>query len=134
MLTTTDLKVNEADDILFDGFDVLVQTDPYINMFRNAQRRVSASGTDFLLTDEISASIETFLQSRITPITLSDIELNIRSALTQYGLLANTDFDILFSDVEDKLGVVISFKLPGAGTTDTSFSVFVNKQNQRSYR
>jgi hypothetical protein len=134
MLNLVDLKVNEADDIIFDGYELLVESDKYINTFRNAQRRVSASQSDFLFTDEIAACIETFLQSSIDPITLSDIELNIRTSLTQYSLLDNKEIAILFDDDEDRLGVMIVFKLPNATTQETSFSVFINKQNQKSFR
>ncbi len=132
MNTELDLKVNFADDIVFDGIDLVVETNSHTAAIKNAQRRISAKQTDFPLRSEIAAGIESFLQERINDFMLSDMEMTIRSCMTMYGLFDNVDFNVLFDTTDTtKLGVIISFNNIGQDT-DT-FSVFVDIQNQRSY-
>jgi hypothetical protein len=135
MKTELDLKVNNADDIIFDGIDLVTETDIFSSSMKNAQRRVSARQTDFIIRPEIAAGIESFLQSNINDFLLSDLESTIRFCMTQYGLFENKDFKVKFDTTNaGKLGVIILFS-PNvlSSSEETSFSVFVDIQNQRSY-
>lgn len=135
MQTQLDLKVNSADDIVFDGIDLMVDSSVFSCSMNNAQRRVSAKQHDFMIRPEIAAGIESYLQSRIDTLLLSDIELTIRSCVTQYGLFTNKDFKVLFDTTNaGKLGVILSFNENLTSVADdTTFSVFIDIQNQRSY-
>lgn len=134
MIESDDLKVNDADDIIIEGDDISIEPDYYINAFRNGQRRLSARSSDYILTPEIVAGIETIIQKNINTMLLSEIEFMIRSALSHHSLFKTTDYDVLFNDNEDKIGIIISFKLPQASFSEkNSFAVFVDKENQRSY-
>lgn len=135
MLSYTDLSVDECDDILLNGDDLSTEHDEYINIFRNAERRVSARETDYLLTSEISACLETMLQGKVNSLLLSDIETNIRTSLNQSNLLLNNEFDILFKVNEDKVGILLKFKMPNASTSEkNTLSVYIDRLNQRVYR
>lgn len=135
MRTDGDLKVNFCDDIIIDGNDVVSEADTGVSAVRNAQRRVSARSTDFQIRSEIAAGIESFMQGRIDTFLLSDLENTISLCLTQYGLFSKGEFKVLFDTTnEDKLGVIISFnKSIDPYNSDSSFSVYIDKQNQRSY-
>jgi hypothetical protein len=135
MRTERDLKVNFCDDIVLDGNDIVVEIDASVSAIRNAQRRVSARSTDFQIRSEIAAGIESFMQNRIDTFLLSDLENTISLCLTQYGLFNKDEFKVLFDTTnEDKLGVIISFDpiIDQLGS-DATFSVYIDKQNQRSY-
>jgi hypothetical protein len=136
MITDGDFKVDYADDIIIDSNDAVFELDNFTSAMRNAQRRISAGQSDFKLRPEIAAGIESFLQRQINILTLSDIELTIKSCMVNDGLFSGDEFAIKF-DTSDttKLGVLISLKKNGTVPLDssTTFSVYVDKQNMRSY-
>lgn len=135
MINSVDLMVNFADDIIISNSDLAFENNDLTSAIRNAQRRVSARQTDFQLRSEIAAGIESFLQSKLDIYTLSDIESTVISCMTQYGLFDPKDFSVLFDDSDaGKLGVIIKFsKNIESYNTDSTFSVFIDKQNQKSY-
>jgi hypothetical protein len=132
MKDTIDILVDQTDDFVLVSGNLVVETDTYKNMFLNAERRLSARATDNIFITEISAGIESLLQSRINDILLSDIETNIRSTLAQYDLLSNKDYDVLFNVEDDKIGIMLKFNLPSS--SDNTLSIFIDRLNQRAYR
>lgn len=132
MLNFIDLSTNECDDIYLSGDDISVENDQYVNVFKNAERRLSSRETDFLVTSELSAGLERLLQSKVNSYLLSDIESDIRSSLNQSDLLTRNDFQVLFDVNEDKVGILLKLNIP-----DSSYSllnIFVDRLNQRAYR
>ena len=132
MKDTIDISVNETDDFVVASGDLVIENDIYKNMFLNSERRLSARVTDNIFTPEISAGIESLLQSKINDILLSDIETNIRTTLSQYSLLSNKDYDVLFNVEEDKVGIMIKFNMPSS--SQNTLSIFIDRLNQRAYR
>lgn len=132
MRDTIDISVDETDDFILMSENLVIENDTYKNMFLNAERRLSAKVTDNVFINEISAGIESLLQSRINDILLSDIETNIRTTLSQYDLLSNKDYDVLFNVEEDKVGIMLKFNMPSA--SNNTLSIFIDRLNQRAYR
>jgi hypothetical protein len=134
MISTEDLFVNASDDFIIAGEDILLESNPIIVTVNNAKRRLEAYGTDNRYIPEIAAGLESFMQKQINLFTLSNLELTIATTLTHYSLLNNREIEVSFdTSDEGRLGVLVRFMLPTIDENLTSFSIFINKQNQRSY-
>lgn len=138
MLFTDDFAVDKTDDFMIMDGDILSPSSGMRSTLENAKRRVSARSDDFVFTPAICAGIETFLQSYVTDISLSEIEQSMRYALTNTYLFNNKDINIFFDKTnQGKLGVIIKFNIPNASASidedDLTFSTYIDVQNQRSF-
>lgn len=132
MLDFIDIKVNQADDIVIDGSDIKEEFDTYKNIINNASRRLSSRVTDNIFVNEISLGLESYLQQKISDITLSEVESEIHTVLSQHGLLNRKDYNVLFDTSSEKVGVLVSFNLPSS--PKNKFSIYIDKLNQKVYR
>jgi hypothetical protein len=139
MLSILDLKVDGSDDILISGDDFALESSIAISSFRCGERRCQARADDFIMTPEISAGIESVIQSYITDFTISEIEEKVRTSLQYHQLFSHTDFKVYINaDPNDqhKLKVLIAFNMRTLTGRDSeyNFSIVVNTENQRAFR
>ena len=128
-----DFKTDNSDDIMLNG-DIFVETDLGINTIKNAERRVAARYDDFTLLN-ISAGIERYIGKTINEMTKFIITEEISRALSGDGLLTNREFKVIIPDIKNirSIPVFLKFSSPYI-TSDNSFRVMINIENQRSYK
>lgn len=133
MLPITDFAVDEADDIIIQNGDFILEGDIYKACIQTAERR-SAAREDTFMIDDINAGLEKLIYQHIDS-AKSDIIYELTRVLKADGLLDSTDFEIKVTEDTDKKRLQVFVKITSPYYTESEgYRVLIDQLNQISFR
>lgn len=135
MKAIIDVQVDEADDLIIQSDDLLIEENILQAVLNVAGRRVVGRYDDTTLRDNVCAGLERFLFSTNIKNSLYDIKNTIIKCLTRDNLFSANEFDIISTNAEGerdaKLYIIFKTALFNNAST---FRIYVDVQNQRIFR
>lgn len=134
MLFCNDFQTDGADDIIFSGDDISLESNTQQCVLKIAGRRVIGRDDDHTFRYKLCAGLEKYIFSSNINTSIYNIKQAIVECLTRDNLLAAGDFDIKVGKTNDKreakLYIIFNKSVINSGT---SFKIFVDGENQRIY-